>query len=123
MDYSAEVRERFGSPPNVGSLQASPDVISASAGSINQGAKFWLYARVAEERLDQLKYRVYGCPHSIAAASLVSEQLVGATLEQLDAWSWREVASRLAVPAEKRGRLIVLEDAIRQLARAWRALP
>jgi NifU-like protein involved in Fe-S cluster formation len=123
MEYSYQVRERFEHPSNVGRLPVAADVISASAGSLEQGVKFWLYARVARGRIEELKYRVYGCPHSIAAVSLASEQLVHLDLENLDRWHWRQVAEKLDVPAEKRGRLLTLEDAVRGLARAWRAHP
>jgi nitrogen fixation NifU-like protein len=123
MEYSSEVRERFAHPSNVGRLPVAADVITASAGSIEQGVKFWLYARVALGRIEELKYRVYGCPHSIAAVSLASEQLVHLELETLDRWQWRQVAEKLDVPAEKRGRLLTLEDAVRALAKAWRARP
>lgn len=122
MEYADEVRQRFASPLHVGDLQAAPDVISGSAGSIEQGVMFRLYARVDRGQIREVKYRVYGCPHSIAAASLAAERLRGATLEQLEAWDWRGIASTLDIPAQKRGRLLVLEDAVRLLARAWRAL-
>jgi NifU-like protein involved in Fe-S cluster formation len=121
MDYSAEVRQRFASPHGVGELQPGPDVISAIAGTVEQGAKYWLYARVRAERIEELKYRVYGCPHTIAAASLAADQLRGVTLEQIEDWNWRKIASKLDVPAQKRGKLLLLEDAVRLLARAWRA--
>ena len=121
MDYSAEVRQRFASSRGVGELQPAPDVISAIAGTVEQGAKYWLYARIHAERIEELKYRVYGCPHTIAAASLAADQLRGVTLEQMEGWNWRDISSKLDVPAQKRGKLLVLEDAIRSLARAWRA--
>jgi NifU-like protein involved in Fe-S cluster formation len=121
MDYSAQVRERFASPHRIGKLQPGPDVISAVAGSVEQGARFALYARVEADQIKELTYRVYGCPHAIAAVSLAAEELQGATLEQIEGWTWRNAASALDVPPQKRGKLLVLEDAVRLLARAWRA--
>jgi NifU-like protein involved in Fe-S cluster formation len=123
MDYSAEVRQRFASPQRVGELRPAPDVISAVAGSVEQGAKYWLYARIRAERIEDLKYRVYGCPHTIAAASLAADQIRGVSLQELEEWNWRDIASKLDVPAQKRGKLLVLEDAVRLLAKAWRARP
>jgi NifU-like protein involved in Fe-S cluster formation len=123
MDYSAQVRERFAAPRNIGVLASGPDVISSVAGSVEQGAQFWLYARIDADRIEELKYRVYGCPHTIAAVSVAAEELRGATLAQLEGWSWRHTASVLEVPAHKRGRLLLLEDAIRGLGRVWRARP
>jgi hypothetical protein len=43
------------------------------------------------------------------------------TADDLDRWSWREAAQALEVPAEKHGRLLLLEDAVRRLAEVLRA--
>jgi NifU-like protein involved in Fe-S cluster formation len=118
-EYNAEVRLRFAHPTHSGALDPDADMISGSAGSVEHGARFTLFARVSEGRISELKHRVYGCPHSIAAVSLACEQLLGADRERLATWSWRETEQLLQVPAEKRGRLLVLEDAVRSLAKAW----
>ena len=123
MVYSPLVCEHFTRPRNVGLLPNGPDVIAASAGAVSEGVRFALSARVTAERIREVHQQVYGCPHSIAAASWLSEQLVGLTLTQLEEWRWRGLAEALAVPVEKRGRLLVLEDAVRALAKVWRELP
>jgi NifU-like protein involved in Fe-S cluster formation len=120
--YSPLVEEHFHAPRNAGSLAPAPDVIAASAGSEEQGVRFVLTARVGNGRILELRQRVYGCPHSIAAASWLTERLEGATRDDLTRWRWREVADALAVPTEKRGRLLLLEDAVRGLADAWERL-
>jgi NifU-like protein involved in Fe-S cluster formation len=119
LSYSPLVVEHFARPRNVGSLAPAPDVIRAAAGSVEQGVRFEFTARVAGGRLSELRQRVYGCPHAIAAASWVVERLAGATRDELARWRWREAAEALAVPADKRGRLLVLEDALRALGEAW----
>ena len=119
-DYSAEVIDHFDAPRNAGRLAAAPDVIEAEAGSVSQGARFQLSARIAGDALSAVCFEAYGCPHCIAAASWLTERLRGATIDRLDRWNWREAAEALVVPAEKRGRLLILEDAVRRLADAWR---
>lgn len=118
--YSPLVIEHFDHPRNVGRLAVAPDVIDARAGRVEQGAVFCLSAKVSAETIEALGVQAYGCPHCIAAASWLSEQLVGKTVAELLDWSWRDVARVLEVPAEKRGRLLLLEDAVRQLAVRWR---
>jgi NifU-like protein involved in Fe-S cluster formation len=81
--------------------------------------RFDLSARVRDDRIVSLRFEVYGCPHCIAAGSLLSERLQGATQDELRRWSWREAADELEFPPEKRGRLLVLEDAVRALAAQW----
>lgn len=114
--YSALVIEHFDHPRNVGRLAPAEDVIEASAGRKEQGTVFCISARVSAERIEAVGIQTYGCPHCIAAASWLSERLVGANPTRLLNWSWREAEKALDVPPEKRGRLLLLEDAVRQLA-------
>lgn len=79
-------------------------------------------AKVAGQTLEAVRFQVYGCPHCIAAGSWLTERLAGCRQEELRTWSWQEAAAALEVPAEKRGRLLILEDAVRSLAEAWARL-
>ena len=117
--YNPVVVEHFARPRNVGRFATADDVIAASAGDPEQGVRFDLSARVQGDRIVALRFEVYGCPHCIAAGSLLSERLQGATLEELRRWTWRQAADELEFPPEKRGRLLVLEDAVRALATEW----
>jgi NifU homolog involved in Fe-S cluster formation len=115
--YNPVVIEHFGRPRNVGRFATADDVIAASAGDPDLGVRFDLSARVKGDRIVALRFEVYGCPHCIAAGSLLSERLQGATQEELRRWSWRQAADELEFPPEKRGRLLTLEDAVHALAR------
>jgi nitrogen fixation protein NifU and related proteins len=117
--YNPLVVEHFARPRNVGRFAAADDIIAASAGDPDQGVRFDLSARVQDDRIVALRFEVYGCPHCIAAGSLLSERLHGATQEELRRWTWREAADELEFPPEKRGRLLVLEDAVHALAAEW----
>lgn len=117
--YSPTVIEHFERPRNVGHFEPAPDVIAATAGRRDQGVQFHLSAQLAGPLIRAVRFEVYGCPHCIAAGSWLSQRLVAATLQDLRRWSWREAAEALQMPAEKRGRLLILEDAVRALAEAW----
>jgi NifU-like protein involved in Fe-S cluster formation len=121
--YSPVVVDHFDRPRNVGRLEPAPDVITARAGRREQGVEFLASARISDDRIAAARFEVYGCPHCIAAASWLSERLVGCTRADLQGWSWREAVAALQIPAEKRGRLLILEDALRVLAEAWRQRP
>jgi NifU-like protein involved in Fe-S cluster formation len=118
--YSELVRRHFAEPSRIGELAPAEDVIHGEAGSLDGGARFRFGARISMDQLSDVRVRVYGCPHCIAAASWAADQLVGLSREALESWSWREAERALGVPPQKRGRLLILEDAIRALARAWR---
>lgn len=125
-EYSDVVVDHFERPRNVGRFAPAADVIEGSGGRRDQGAVFTLSAtlsaRAGDALIESVRFEVYGCPHCIAAGSWLSERLVGCTQDQLCRWSWQEVAAAIDIPPEKRGRLLILEDAVRALAEAWRRL-
>lgn len=119
-DYSSLVLEHFTAPRNVGAFTPAVDVIVGCAGRRDQGAEFRISARVADDKIAAARFEAYGCPHCVAAGSFLTTSLVGADPQRLEQWSWREIALALDVPTAKRGRLLILEDAVRAMAYDWR---
>ena len=117
--YSAEVQRRFESLAGAGKLEPGPDVIHGSAGERDHGAAIELDARVRSGKIAQATFLAFGCPHLVAAASWLTERLVGLDRSELDAWDWQEVARALEIPPAKYARLLTLQDAVRDLARNW----
>jgi len=120
LEYSPVVVDHFLAPRNAGCLETGEGVIRGVAGSVAQGTMFVLTARIASERIEAVRFEAYGCPHCIAAGSWLTERLVGLTEPELRQWRWRAADQALAFPAEKRGRLLILEDAVKALSDAWR---
>jgi len=118
-EYSPTVVDHFEQPRNGGRFEAGEGVIRGTAGSIAQGTMFVLSARVVGGRIEEVRFEAYGCPHCIAAGSWLSERLVGLTRDELRDWRWRDADQALQFPKEKRGRLLILEDAVRALSGAW----
>lgn len=121
-EYSAVVVDHFEHPRNGGRFEAGEGVIRGEAGDVAQGTMFTLSARVADNRVEAVRFEAYGCPHCIAAGSWLSERLVGLTRAELQRWNWRNADQVLGFPAQKRGRLLILEDAVRALSESWAAL-
>ena len=117
--YGAEVRRRMAGLFGAGELAPGPGVAQARAGDREQGAEVLLQVRVEAGRAAELRFRAFGCPHFIAAASWLTDRLRGATRAGLEGWDWREAATALEVPPAKFGRLLVLQDAVRTLAGNW----
>jgi nitrogen fixation protein NifU and related proteins len=105
--------------PGAGNLPPGDDVVRATAGDREQGAEVVLEVRVADGRAQQLRFRAFGCPHFLAAASWLSERLQDSVRAEFADWDWREAAKALEVPAAKYGRLLVLQDAVRAVAGNW----
>jgi len=64
-------------------------------------------------------FKAYGCPHTLAVTAWVTERLRGRGRADLAPGTPAEWAEALAVPVEKLGRLLVVEDALADCARHW----
>jgi len=114
LEYSAEVRQRFERAPRHGRvLAAASERRVGVAGNIAHGARVEFEARVRHGKVLECRFRAYGCPHVIAAASWVAEHADGRRTAELDWVDPRELARRLEAPAHKLGSLLVVEDAYR----------
>ena len=114
MDYSSEVAQRFRSARRAGAV--APETQESVVGeaedrSLNVWVRFCVGAR--DGRLEGVRYEVFGCPHTIAAAASAAEWLEGRAPGALDEWDGRIAARALEVPTEKLGKLLRIEDALR----------
>ena len=75
--------------------------------------------QTARDRIATARFRAFGCPHLVAAASWTVDRLTGAPVSQAAQWDWLEVAAAVQVPPAKYGRLLTLQDAIRAACRNW----
>jgi cysteine desulfurase len=117
--YSAEVYRRLHFLPGAGRLETAPSVISGRAGDREQGSEVALQFEVQAGQVARAAFTAFGCPHLLAAASWLTEQVRGWSRDQLEAWDWQEAARALEVPPAKYGRLLTLQDAVRDAVRNW----
>ena len=114
-EYSAEVWSHFRAPRNAGVFPAGMSgVVAGAAGARQHGraVEFQLQVDTAGTVAD-CRYRVFGCPATIALCSMASEALKGMPLPAAAGYSVVALAERLGLAAEKRAAAIVVEDAIR----------
>jgi NifU-like protein involved in Fe-S cluster formation len=121
--YGAEVRRRMREFPGAGQLAPGVTTANGGAGDAEHGARVEFEFLVEQGRVARGRFRAFGCPHLVAAASWVTDRLRGATRDELAAWDWREVADALEVPPAKFGRLLTVQDAVQDAARNWPAAP
>ncbi len=108
-DYSERVRRLFARPEHVG--DARGPVVEAARGD----ARVRLSAEVGNGRIERLAFRVYGCPHLIAAAEAFCAAFEGRSATGLAQFSATDTIEALGIPVEKTGRILLLEDAIAAL--------
>ncbi len=83
------------------------------------GQEVWIRFRLQVDagRVRAATYRVYGCPHTMVAAAWLAEQVQGRAVADMVPGRPQEWAAALGIPAEKLGRLLTLEDALRECQR------
>jgi NifU-like protein involved in Fe-S cluster formation len=114
LEYSGEVLRRFENAPRHGRVLApSSERLSGAAGEIGRGVRVEFEARVRGGKIAECRFRAYGCPHVIAAASWVAEQAEGRAATDLSWLDPRRLAELLEAPPHKVGSLLVVEDAFR----------
>ena len=114
--YNSQVREFFANPVHCGDLHGA-----TSAAVEGLGVRLCLAATTADNSIRNLRFRAFGCPHVIAAAEAFCASYEGRAIKDLRAFTAAVLMQSLAIPVEKTGRILVLEDAVRMLGAVIRA--
>lgn len=120
MNYSAAVRRHFHEPSNAGAMAgAEVGRVRGEAGSAAAGTWVVFWARIEGQRLVALRFQALACPHVIAACSRATELLAGLALPAARAFDPKPLMAELQIPPDKLGRLLIMEDALRNCFAAW----
>jgi nitrogen fixation protein NifU and related proteins len=115
--YNAQVADLFQRAPCAGRMEPGPGVYAGTAGSAVEGTEVRFWLKVGGGRIQAVSFLAYGCPHTIAAAAWMAHHARGLALSEVDRTAWLEVERALAVPPQKRGRLLIVEDALKDAAK------
>ncbi len=123
MEYSPEVERYFREPVNLGSAESlAPHQIQGEAGSVERGTWIIIQARVEAGQLETVRFLAYGCPHTIAACCRTTEKLAGAPVGELLNFAPDWLTDELTIPVEKAGKLLILQDALRECFDGWQTV-
>lgn len=111
--YNSAVRACFASPDHAG--RAADDIAAFFA---DQGMRIRLSASIRDNTVSELRFLAWACPHVIAAAEVFCRQYEGRPINELELFATDQIMQDLAVPVEKTGRILVLEDTVRSLRAA-----
>lgn len=78
--YSEKVMDHFMHPRNVGEIE-NPDGVG-NVGNPVCGDMMAFYIKVKNNRLEDVKFKTFGCGAAIAVSSIVSEMAIGRTLDE-----------------------------------------
>jgi nitrogen fixation NifU-like protein len=78
--YNEKVMQHFMNPHNVGEIEDADGV--GEIGNPVCGDMMTFYIKVKDNRLEDVKYKTFGCGAAIAVSSIVSDMVKGQTLEE-----------------------------------------
>jgi len=110
MNYNDLTRAYFESDASAGEL-TGPGVFRGAAGNHAQGTWVQFDLQLTAGMVSAAKFLAFGCPHTIAVAAWLAEQAVGGQVVPQLPESVQALRDRFAVPVEKMGRLLIIEDA------------
>ena len=94
-------------------------VLRGEAGRESLGTRVRFTLRIGDGQVLEARYRAYGCPHTLATCEWLARSLEGQPLAALQGADFSGLggpldwARRLGIPAPKLGRLLLIEDALR----------
>ena len=115
MAYSDKVLDHYENPRNVGSFDKNdPNFGTGMVGAPACGDVMKLQIKVSDGgKIEDAKFKTYGCGSAIASSSLVTEWLKGKTLDQASEIKNSAIAEELALPPVKIHCSVLAEDAIK----------
>jgi nitrogen fixation NifU-like protein len=115
MAYSDKVLDHYENPRNAGSFDKNdPNVGTGMVGAPACGDVMKLQIKVSDGgKIEDAKFKTYGCGSAIASSSLVTEWLKGKTLDQASEIKNSAIAEELALPPVKIHCSVLAEDAIK----------
>jgi nitrogen fixation protein NifU and related proteins len=98
--YSDMVMEHFMHPRNVGEIENADGV--GEVGNPVCGDMMTFYIKVKDQKIDDVKFKTFGCGAAIAVSSMVSEMAKGKTLDEVRKITPELVAEELkGLPKQK----------------------
>ena len=122
MAYSQKVMDHYENPRNVGSFSKDEKNIGTGmVGAPACGDVMKLQIKVNEDgKIEDAKFKTYGCGSAIASSSLITEWVRGKSLEDAESIKNTEIAKELALPPVKIHCSILAEDAIKAAVADYR---
>lgn len=128
MPYSEKVMDRFNGVLNapqqfsVGRFDPKdPNVATGMTGAPACGDVMRLQLKINPEdnRIEDVKFKTYGCGSAIASSSLFVDLLKGRTIDEAKQIKDKEIAEALELPAIKIHCSVLAEDSIKKAIEDW----
>lgn len=114
MSYNDKILKHFDKPSNIGEIdenEINTGVSLVGAPSCGDVLKFSI--KIENNKIIDAKFLAFGCGAAIASSSLLTEKVIGKTLEEAQLISNKELANELALPPIKYHCSVLAEEAIK----------
>jgi nitrogen fixation NifU-like protein len=91
--YSPIVMDHFKNPRNVGEIENADGV--GEVGNPLCGDMMTIYLKIAEDRIQDIKFKTFGCGAAIAVSSMLTEMAKGKSLDEAREITNKDVAAAL----------------------------
>lgn len=119
--YGSEVIDHFNSPRNVGSFTDDSTVGTGVVGSPACGDVLKFQIKVDKNgRIEDAKFKAFGCGSAIASSSLATELVKGKSIEDTLRISNDQIAKKLSLPPVKLHCSMLAEDAIKSAIKDYK---
>jgi len=119
MEYSEKVIDHYENPRNVGMIDNADGV--GTVGNPACGDVMKLSIRVEDETITAAKFKTFGCGAAIATSSMLTEMVVGMSIEKALEISNKAVAEALdGLPPAKLHCSVLAEDALKAAIENYR---
>jgi nitrogen fixation protein NifU and related proteins len=109
--YSSKVMEHFANPRNVGEIEDADGV--GNVGNPTCGDIMRLFIKVKDGVITNAKFKTFGCGAAIATSSMMTELIIGKTIEEAKKISNQAVAEALGgLPSQKMHCSVLAEEAL-----------
>ncbi len=78
--YTDQVMDHFQNPRNVGEIESADGV--GQVGNPVCGDIMKIYLKIKDDRIEDIKFKTFGCGAAIATSSMVTEMVKGKTLDE-----------------------------------------
>jgi len=117
--YTDKVLDHFKNPRNVGELKDAD--AEGTVGNPVCGDLMTMYIKVKDDRIEDIKFKTYGCGAAIATSSMTTELAKGKTLDEAMKISRQDVAEALdGLPPVKMHCSNLAADALHEAIKSYR---
>ena len=119
MEYSDKVVDHYENPRNVGIIENADGI--GTVGNPACGDVMKLSIRIKDDVITAAKFKTFGCGAAIATSSILTEMVVGKTVEEALTISNKAVAEALdGLPPVKLHCSVLAEDALKAAIENYR---